>query len=241
MVKVDSSSSYRAWLILFGFFFASPGKTEPSPASGELFDSLRPAESSGPVKVEEGLEPKLLPEIMGPMEKVFWGKDGFIRGFGFPLDKAGRDREAKIRRRMLTWHQIGGFTTLAAMTATVITGQLLLNSQPTSDHTGHPGAPEPEHDHGIHGVKSALAWTTVGLYSATAILGILTPPPLERRPQWNSISWHKALAIGHFTGMFVAPLIILTVDDSDDARLYHQISGYTTLALLTGAMIVVTF
>lgn len=45
----------------------------------------------------------------------------------------------------------------------------------------------------------------------------------------------------HFTGMFVTTFLILMVDDPDDSRLHHKISGPTTLAALAGAMVVVTF
>jgi hypothetical protein len=183
----------------------------------------------------------LLPEIMGPMEKVMWGQKGLMRGLGFPLTEESREREIFLRRNMLTAHQVGGLLTLAAMAATVVTGQLLINSADEAEHAGHAGTEE--HDHGLHTAKVALAWSTVGLYATTAALSVFTPPPANRRRTqgWNSISWHKGLAVAHFTGMFITPFFGLMIDDNHDAQIFHQVTGYATLAALAGAMLVITF
>lgn len=182
----------------------------------------------------------LLPEMMGPMETLMWGRGGLMRGMGFPLTEESRKKELKLRQAMLTAHRVGGFLTLAAMTGTVIAGQLLINSEKESgEHAGHGQAEE--HDHGIHTAKVALTWTTVGLYTSTMLLAVLSPPPMFRSDQWSRISWHKSLAVGHFTGMFVTPILGLMIEDNHDAQVYHQVTGYATLALLAGAMVVVTF
>jgi hypothetical protein len=185
----------------------------------------------------------LLPEVMGPMEKVMWGREGLMRNFGYPLTEASREREMGLRRGLLTAHQLGGFLTLAAMAGTVVTGQLLINSADEAEgaHAGHGGGGE--HDHGLHTAKVALAWSTVGLYATTAMLSLMAPPPGHRKARngWDSISWHKALGVAHFTGMFVTPFLGLAIDDNHDAQIFHQVTGYTTLAALAGAMLVVTF
>jgi hypothetical protein len=201
------------------------------PARAEDADSLpSPAEA-------------LLPEVMGPMEKVMWGPKGLMRNFGFPLTESSREREVGLRRSLLTAHQFAGFLTLAAMAGTVVTGQLLINSagEEKGAHAGHGGGEE--HDHGLHTAKVALAWTTVGLYSTTALLSMMSPPPGHRKAGqgWNSISWHKALGVAHFTGMFVTPFLGLAIEDDHDAQIYHQVTGYATMAALAGAMLVVTF
>lgn len=166
----------------------------------------------------------LLPPIMGPMEHVFWGERGLMRRLGMPLTEETREKEVFLRRGMLTAHQVGGFLTLGAMTATAVTGQMILNGR---DDLGDR--------------KRLLVNATIISYFATAALSVLTPPPTIRRPGWSSISWHKALATIHLTGMIVTPIIGKQIEDDYDRRNLHQVSGYITLAALTGAMLVVTF
>ena len=62
-----------------------------------------------------------------------------------------------------------------------------------------------------------------------------------RRPQWSSISWHKALAAVHFSGMLITPILGSAIEDDYELRHFHQVSGYVTLAAFAGAMLVVTF
>lgn len=166
----------------------------------------------------------LLPSIMGPMEHVFWGERGLMRRLGMPLTEETREKEVFLRRGMLTAHQVGGFVTLGAMTATAVTGQMILNGR---DDLGDR--------------KRLLVNATIISYFATAALSVLTPPPTIRRPGWSSISWHKALATIHLTGMIVTPIIGKQIEDDYDRRYLHQVSGYVTLAALAGAMLVVTF
>lgn len=166
----------------------------------------------------------LLPAIMGPMEHVFWGRSGLMRHLGMPLNEETREKEIFLRRNLLTAHQIGGFITLAAMTATAVTGQQMLNGR---DDLGDR--------------KRLLVSTTIITYFTTAALSMITPPPMLRRPQWSSISWHKALATLHFTGMIVTPILGSQIKDDYDRRHLHQWAGYATLATFAGAMLVVTF
>jgi hypothetical protein len=167
----------------------------------------------------------LLPGIMSPGEKMFWGEHGLMRAVGgFPLTEEGRARELMLRRSMLTAHQIGGFITLAAMIATSYCGQMIING-----------------NSGYEGAKDVLAWTTVGTYFGTAALSLLSPPPMVRRAEWNTISTHKALAWAHFTGMIVTPILGTMVEGAGNVRTLHQVSGYLTTATFAGAMYVVTF
>lgn len=166
----------------------------------------------------------LLPEVMGPMERVLWGRAGLMRHLGMPLDEETREKEVFLRRGLLTAHQVGGFFTLAAMSATAFTGQQILNGR---DNLGDR--------------KRLLVNTTIYSYFLTAALAMAAPPPMMRRPQWSSISWHKALAAVHLTGMLITPILGGQIEDDYDRRHLHQISGYVTLAAFTGAMLVVTF
>jgi hypothetical protein len=179
----------------------------------------------------------LLPEVLSPGEHLMWGEHGLMRITGaFPLTEESREKEMSLRRAMLTVHQIGGFTTLAVMIATATYGQLTLNGY-----------------HSLGSTHMALADVTIGAYFFTAAMSLLSPPPMVRRKEWNSVSIHKGLAIIHFTGMILTPLLAdgvamkergsgssgLKIDH--DKALIHQVSGYITTAALAGAMIAVTF
>lgn len=166
----------------------------------------------------------LLPEIMGPMERLLWGRGGLMRHLGMPLDEETREKEVFLRRGLLTAHQVGGFLTLAAMSATAYTGQQILDGR---DDLGDR--------------KEMLVSATIVSYFLTAALAMATPPPMLRRPQWSSISWHKGLAVIHLSGMLITPFLGEGIEDDYEFRRFHQISGYVTLAAFAGAMLVVTF
>lgn len=175
----------------------------------------------------------LLPEIMGPGERLMWGEHGLMRLIGaFPLTEDSREREIRLRRTMLTAHEVGGFLTLASMIATVTFGQMTLNGREDLGET-----------------HETLAGVTIGSYFLTAALSLMSPPPMVRRKEWNTISIHKGLAFVHFTGMVLTPLLADEIAgeganqgriDRDKARV-HQVSGYITTAAFATAMLVVTF
>lgn len=192
----------------------------------------RPGPAPGPVSAGapsdsalSALKDPLLPAVLGPGERLLWGERGWMRSLaGLPLNEESREKEMGIRRTLLTLHQVGGFATLAAMIATAYSGQMILD--------GHRGWEEP---------KEILAWTTVGLYFTTATLALLAPPPVIRRPGFNSVTLHKSLAWIHFTGMMVTPLLGMMIEDDRDLKVYHQVAGYATTAVFAGAMLTVTF
>ena len=165
----------------------------------------------------------LLPERLSPGEKLFWGEHGLMRG-SYPLTEEGREQELGLRRTMLNLHQVGGFMTLAAMLATAFAGQMIING-----------------DESYEDIKGPLAYTTVGLYFTTASLALLTPPPVLRRPGFNSIALHKTLAWVHFSGMIITPILGTLIEDKQELRKFHQTTGYVTTAAFAGAMISVTF
>jgi len=168
----------------------------------------------------------LLPETLGPMEKLMWSEKGAMRKlFDFPLTQEGRENEMHLRRNMLGLHQLGGFVTLASMITTVVLGQTVYNGKKDLSQ--------------IHG---AMAWTTIGAYFTTASLSIFTPPPLIRRKNWSSISTHKLLATMHLTGMIITPLLGRAVRGGErDLATVHLVSAYATTALFGAAIFTVTF
>jgi hypothetical protein len=185
-------------------------------------------------------KPRLLPPNMSFMEKGLWGENGILRSTGIasPLTPHVRMSELRLRRAMLTTHQIGGFLTLASMIAAVYYGQKSL-TDPNSGQRNDP----------YRKPHQLFVTTTIGLYSATGLLAVLSPPPLIRRDEFSTITIHKTLAWIHFLGMVVTPILGSTIlkrgpigryVDLNQAR-FHQITAYVTVSALAASMIVVTF
>ena len=92
---------------------------EISSQEKELFDLII---------TDENATPDLLPERMIITQRLFWGEKGLLRKTGIsPLNLENREKELKIRRKMLKAHQIIGYTTLAAMVAQGFIGGKLYN------------------------------------------------------------------------------------------------------------------
>jgi len=80
---------------------------------GSLFDEIE----------NKPTEVKLLPESMIFTQSILWGEKGLMRKTNlFPLSIESREREMKIRRGMLTAHQLIGYATLLGMIVQGIQG-----------------------------------------------------------------------------------------------------------------------
>jgi len=141
------------------------------------------------------------------------------------------------RRTLLRLHQIGGYATLATMTATVVLGQLNY-----IDKYGGGG------DIGTYRTAHLLsAYTAAGVFAATGILAVLAPNPFEKRLRLDTATLHKAAMIVATAGMATQVLLgILTAGKEGtvaqrDFALAHQIVGYTTLAATAAGFVVLTF
>ncbi len=204
--------------------------TAAIPDSGKAQDSF---ESGG---FEDAPKPELLPANISIAERFFWGESGLTRKIGLAseISPESRKYEIKVRRTMLSIHQVTGFATVAMMLGACYYGQK------TIDAGG---------DKKFGDVHSALIGTTILTYSLTAALAILTPPPLVRRDDGGTTTWHKALAWGHVIGMIVTPILAANIKergpnhpqgfDAKNAHV-HQLGGYITTALFTSAMIVIS-
>jgi hypothetical protein len=197
-------------------------------ATGAVSQDARAFGSPSPEPLNPIAEPEadpLLPDVLGPGERMLWGPHGLMRSIGaYPLNEESREKELVLRRAMLNAHQVGGFLTLGSMVATAYCGQMIINGES-----------------GYGGAKKILVTTTIAGYFTTALLSLLTPPPAIRRPGWNSVSTHKALAWVHFTGMIITPILGTMLEDDKDVQTLHQVSGYATTAAFAGAMFVITF
>jgi hypothetical protein len=185
------------------------------------------------------VHPRLMPQNVSWMENALWGESGLVRKIGIAGDLTPKVRkhELSVRRTMLTMHQIGGFVTWGMMIASCYTGQRVLNG-----------------DRQISSTHETLVKTTIGLYAFTALLAVLSPPPLIRRDETSTTTIHKTLAWVHFIGMVVTPIIGSmiwhytgnrqtgrTLVQNDSEARFHQISAYTTTAVFTASMVIMTF
>ncbi len=177
------------------------------------------------------IRPRLLPERMSFLERGLWGEEGILRTWGIasPLTPEVRKSELSLRRTMLTIHQIGGFVTLGLMGATVYFGQRALDRSDRRDRDLH----------------QSFVMATIASYSLTALLAVLSPPPLIRRDETSTTTIHKTLAWVHAAGMIVTPILgaVLNRRSSSfrDRAHVHQIAAYLTTTVFAASMIVITF
>ena len=119
----------------------------------------------------------LLPERMVFTQKLLWGEKGLLRTTGIaPLTIEQRQKELKLRRAMLTTHQVLGYATLAAMVAQGIIGGKLYNG-----------------DFEMYELHKDMATVVNVGYFTTAGLSLFTPPPLinKKLKGFSSIKAHK--------------------------------------------------
>jgi hypothetical protein len=155
-------------------------------------------------------------------------------GIASPLTPESRKSELKLRRTMLVAHEVSGFVTLGLMVTTVYYGQKVLNEFNTSNYRP------------LLRKHTQFVDATIATYSITALLSLLSPPPVIRRDEISTVSIHRALAWVHVTGMILTPIIAAIAKKGRGATdmsilRIHQISAYITTAAFTASMIVVTF
>jgi hypothetical protein len=243
LLKFIYNNKYFSKIFLFIFlstsFLFAQELTSNLRLSGKSFqipDSLSSFELpplTNPLTTDSTIQatkPKLLPDNMSLMEKGLWGEHGILRSIGLApeLTRESRINELQLRRTMLSIHQIGGFASLGLMLATCYYGQRIVDGDFTVIHT-----------------KRSLVAATIATYSLTALLSILSPPPLIRRDEFSTTSLHKTLAWFHVAGMIITPILGRLIDTRRafhmDKAHYHQIAGYITTAIFASAMIVITF
>jgi hypothetical protein len=194
------------------------------------FQSLDAPEPATVDSVPGMIKPRLLPDNISFLERNLWGENGIFRTTGLvpPLTREERKNELSLRRDMLTLHQIGGFATLGLMTTAAYFGQRVIdNGRSRSLRSDH----------------QTFVTATIISYSATALLALLSPPPLIRRDEFSTITVHKTLAWIHVSGMILTPILgsMIGRHTASHQAHIHQIAGYITTATLAAAMISVTF
>ncbi len=160
-----------------------------------------------------------------------------------PPDEATREQELQLmrqlgrRRTMLQLHQLGGYATMATVTAAVVLGQInYLDKYGGGGDTGRWITP-----HAI------AAFTAAGVFTATGLLAVLAPSPLEKPLRVDTATLHK-IAMAVATAGMVAQVVLGPITASKEGQLSqrdfalaHQIIGYTTLVATYAGFLVLTF
>ncbi len=168
-----------------------------SQVSSSLFDEIE----------NKPNEVKLLPESMIFTQRLLWGEKGLMRKTDlFSLSIESREREMKIRRGMLTAHQLIGYATLLGMIGQGITGVQLYNGNKRVED--------------LH--ESIGAFTTASYFTGAG-LSLFAPPPLVsiKSKGLNSIKAHRWLATVHFSSMIATNLL------SESNKSYHRAASFT--------------
>lgn len=162
-------------------------------------------------------EVQLLPDSMIFTQRMLWGKKGLMRITNLvPLSIENREREIKIRRKMLVAHQVVGYATLAGMIAQGVLGVKLYNGQQQFEDA--------------HEIIGNL---TTASYFTGAGLSLFTPPPLisNKDKGLTSIKAHKWLATVHFSAMIATNLL------AEYDKKYHRAASYTLFGSYALALI----
>lgn len=169
---------------------------------------------------------KLLPDHFLFTQRLLWGQKGLMRNFDyFKLSPEERERELRIRRTMLTTHQILGFATMGAMVAQGIVGSKLYNG-----------------DIGLKGTHETLAGVVNFGYFTTASLALFAPPKmLDERKGYSSIKVHKILAIVHLSGMIATNILAGQLESHPNLRPYHRAAAFTAFGAFAASMIIIKF
>jgi len=160
-----------------------------------------------------------------------------------PVDPAqraleqGLQSDLNLRRTMLQLHQIGGFATIASLSATVVLGQL--NYGDKYGGGGDTGKYRSAH--------SILAYSSAGIFAATGLLALFAPSPFDKPLRLDTATLHKVSMAVATAGMAAEIVLgILTASKEGkisqrDLALTHQIIGYTTLAATTTGFVILFF
>ena len=172
--------------------------------------------------IDENIQaPPLLPARMVFTQRLLWGEKGVFRTTGLsPLNMEQRQKELKVRRVMLTTHQVLGYATLAAMVAQGIIGGKLYNG-----------------DDSLYELHKTMGDVVNIGYFTTAGMSLFAPPPLINKKVrgFSSIKAHKILATVHFSAMIATNIY------KDKNRDIHRGAAYTAFGSYAMAVLVFKF
>lgn len=199
----------KNYIILFFFIASFPLFSQDAEA---LFSSI---------ELETDSKPELLPKQMIFTQRLLWGEQGLMRKTHWsPLTLEQREKELKIRRKMLKTHQVIGFVTLAGMVAQGVLGTQLYNGKSSN-----------------YEVHETLGNLTSVSYFTGAALSLFAPPPLIQKKSkgLSSTQAHKYLAPLHFSAMLATNLLA-----ESDTKL-HRAAAFTAFGSYAAAILVFKF
>lgn len=178
----------------------------------DLFRSLR---------AETQPDESLLPDRMIFTQSLLWGERGLMRKTGWsPLSTEQREKELKVRRKMLKIHQLIGYVTLAGMVTQGIMGTQLYKGRSRYYDT-----------HETIGNLTSISYFT------GAGLSLFAPPPLTNKKHkgLSSIKAHKYLATLHFSAMVATNVL------AEKNRRLHRAAAFTAFGTYATAILVFKF
>lgn len=178
----------------------------------DLFRSLR---------AETQPDESLLPDRMIFTQSLLWGERGLMRKTGWsPLSTEQREKELKVRRKMLKIHQLIGYVTLAGMVTQGIMGTQLYKGRSRYYDT-----------HETIGNLTSISYFT------GAGLSLFAPPPLTNKKHkgLSSIKAHKYLATLHFSAMVATNVL------AEENTKLHRAAAFTAFGSYATAMLVFKF
>ncbi len=145
--------------------------------------------------------------------------------------------QARTRRKVLLAHQVLGFVTLAALTATVVIGHLSYNDLYASgDYSGRYQTPH-----------LALASATSVLFAGTGLLGLVAPNPYPKPIRLDTALIHK-VAMALATAGMLTQLVLGAVTASQAGHaaqgrlaLGHLVVGDATWAFMATGVVAYFF
>lgn len=163
----------------------------------------------------------LLPSSMVFTQRLLWGEKGLMRKTNLmPLSVENREKEMKVRRKMLLAHQVIGYATLAGMVAQGVLGTQLYKG-----------------NYNLKDTHKLIGNATTISYFTGAGLSLFAPPPLISRKKegMSSIKAHKWLATIHFSAMIATNLL------AEENKKYHRAASYTLFGSYAAAVLVFKF
>jgi cytochrome b561 len=140
------------------------------------------------------------------------------------------EEQEKLRRTMLTTHQVVGLSTLGLLAVTVVFGQLNYNDRfsPSAANTAK-----------YEYIHETLALATLLGFATTGALGLLAPKPDDRPRGFDTTAVHKicmaAAALGMMTelglGFYTAGRTGY-INQKELAQI-HDVTGFSTLGFMT--------
>jgi len=147
------------------------------------------------------------------------------------------EKKARIRRRMLTTHQAFGISTLAALAATLVIGQLNYQDKYVNgEFTGR-----------YQSAHLGLGIGTTVLFATTGSLALFAPDPYPKKYRLDSAMVHRvAMALataGMVTQMVLGPIIDYRAGylNQPSLALGHLITGYASYAFMATGTIAYMF